>query len=237
MATEEELIAQAEQRLREGSEGSKRQRSDHPAPAGNVGEPTSEQKLLTQTLRLLLYRSSEVETLLNSTGLVILVKANSLQDKLLQDLELWVSSRPQVTQEQRERREFPEHPLGPKTAYLHLKVTQVLHTLATSKPGCEELAKTLVTLKGYQKAVVQSGVASLKPKFATPKAGRAWKWELFFTAVCTPELRQGWADVIRHLAATKMEEIHVDVRRGAQSQLEQELWTSLKARSEPSRRQ
>ena len=84
---------------------------------------------------------------------------------------------------------------------------------------------------------IQSGISCLKPKFATPKAGRAWKWELFFTAVCLPEIRQAWADVIRLLAAHKMDEIHVDVRRGAQSQLEQELWTSLKARSEPSRRQ
>ena len=65
MDTEEELIAAAEQCLREGGDAQKRQRREGQFSSSSAAEPSSDQKLLTQTLRLLLYRSSEVETLLN----------------------------------------------------------------------------------------------------------------------------------------------------------------------------
>ena len=240
MPTAAECLAKAQELLKADAGGQepvgKRFAASAAAPAASGAASASasdpaERQLLTKTLRLVLYRSSDTEQLLNATALVGLLRAPDLQDRALKALELWERHKPQVSEQDREQRKWPVHPLGSKTFFLHSTVLQILQDVAKQNGGESEapVVEATTQLLTLEDAAVQRFYTKCWPKFKTPKEKRVRKWEIAFSPLTPDAVRAEWAKMVTHTKAWPA--ISVDVRRGGQSELENELWETLKTRA------
>ena len=190
---------------------------------------SQDSELLTDTLRLVLMKSIATETLMSSNALVIIVKAPDLQEEMKAATDTWFAHRPQRTEEQVARKEFPIHPLGEKVFFMHATVCQTLSTLAESKSD-QKVIEAMQKLLEMKEADVVSSVSSVNPRHKTPKAGRPWVWELMMTPITMAAFREMWAVVVQAHASKAWPEIKVDLRRNTQTELEKKLWEKLKSR-------
>ena len=178
-------------------------------------------------LRKVLKREQDIEALLESKCMVIILKAPDLQAQLLDHVELWETMKPEVTEDMKKNKEWPTHPLGEKCVYLHMMMTDLLKGVFNDDAPVKE---AIEKLEAVSKEEIRRIVTSLKPKYKKPKEGRAWVWQLVMSDFTSPEYKSHWACLL----GKSSKAVHIDMHRNKQDQLTKDLWEELKKRM-PSR--
>jgi len=195
-----------------------------PTPARSSME-AADSELMLKMLKKILLDSSELSSIAGAKTLVIILKTSDLQEKMKQYVTLWHDIKPEVTLEMKEKRQWPEHPLGFVHGYLHSMLIDVMkEAMASDVPTTQ----TLQVLESINVVDVEKIVSSVKPKHARPRDGRPWIWFLMMTDLATEEYKNCW----RQLVGKSNKSITIDVKKGGQQDtLTQELWTEFKRRA------
>jgi len=186
-----------------------------------------EVELLTKVLRKVLYSDNEVQKMLNAKSFVIIVKAPDRQAELFDHMQMWQDMRPEVNQEMKERKEFPQHPLGEKMSYMHMIMMNILKEEFEKDPEKQDTANAIAEIEKMDRGSMDKMITTMAPKHKTPKENRPWVWTVMWSDVMTEEYKVQWRKVI----GKQTNSLKIDIRQGGQDKLTEELWEELKKRT------
>ena len=219
MSKAAELLQKA-QALQSGdaNRSAKRARSDNPVSVAMGSEGVTE--ILERVTRLTLQNSEKSEASACASNLVFLVKEPKDQSKLQEQVQLWVNTRPEWKAGASDNK---PHELGEKRVFLFLSFLATLAEDPQFKEG--PVADSLKVLMDLDTEQLSRWVASFKPRFSEPKAGRAWVWELSISALIPPEV----ASALDSLSATvDTPRWKIAPHRWGQTGLNKAVWDDLK---------
>ncbi|CAE7354538.1 unnamed protein product [Symbiodinium necroappetens] len=191
---------------------------------------SSDAELVTKLLRSRLLQGNSVQELLNSANLCLLVKAEEDKAHLSRLLEAYHAKQRDsaLTPEQRRQGQQPKpHEWGPREVFVCSAVLERLAAKLTDGPGKE----AVTALAEMSAEDMELYLANCGPEHATPKEGRPWKFKVSLTPLAPDSFRMHWTVLCKKLSRSKDLQWVLEPMRAPQTQVQKELWETLKART------
>ena len=81
------------------------------------------------------------------------------------------------------------------------------------------------TLQAMDSDDLQRWIAQFRPRFAQPREGRPWVWELSISVLCGEDCRK----CLDKLAATvRLEQLRIEPQRWSQTAVQRQVWDDLR---------
>ena len=178
-------ILQKAQSLQEGDTSRLNKRPRSAAPASSAASSQELTAVFERVVRLSLSNAEKNEAVASATNLVLLVKQDSDVQQIQSQATLWVNSKPDWRPGASDNR---PHELGEKRVFMPLVFLQLMQNDTTLEG--DPVKKALQHLLSLPPGDLSRWVGSFKPRYAEPKSGRAWVWELSCSSLIPEDTRE-----------------------------------------------
>jgi len=192
-----------------------------------LGGAAADEELITNMLKLLLYTRNDLNDLIRSNGVVIIVSDEKLQRELYALKETWYAELNKVKADKEnntEESKFVQHPMGNKEVLFHAYVVEQVRK--SFEDGDVRTACT--KLLNIEPKTMAAAISCCRPKYKEPKEGRKWVWNLMVHTLSPSDIVSSWGQLV----GIEKNGIKIEVSRPIQSKLEKDLWTKLKSRTD-----
>lgn len=196
----------------------------HESATGTGGE-SELATMLEHSLRLGASLADKVEGVVAACNLVVILVSQPLKDAMLQALSQWLDSCP----EWKKGSPGVPHPLGEKKMFLFGTFMDLLSKDLTPDHPSQEHIKLLQAMDSSDLA---RWIATFRPRYATPRDGRPWVFELSVSVLSGEDFRKSLDALsmqVRH------ESIRIEPQRWAQSAIQKQVWEDLRGFKPPQR--
>ena len=223
MPSAAELVKKAEELKKSGAPAPL---PAQPAKAQRVNLPAGREDTFERLLRMTLYQQNQIDNLQTGATLVFILHEPKLKSALVDAIKLWDDSRPTVSQEDRLKGVFHEHPLGDRKIFLLVSLLQSAMEITSLKGSA--LGELFATFAAMDTDLLQNFIGTFAPRFPTPREGRPWVFEMILGGLATDEFRKLLSGIIASSSQLQEKILRVEMARKGQTELKKALWDDLR---------
>lgn len=218
-----DLVKKAEELKKQGSPAGL---PSQPAKSQRLSVPAGREDTFERLLRMTLYQQNQIDNLQTGATLVFILHEPKVKAALVDAMKLWDDSRPTVSQEDRLKGVFHEHPLGDRKVFLTVSLLQCVLEITGMKGSA--LGELFATMAAMETDQLQTFIGTFAPRFPTPRDGRPWVWEMVLGGLATDEFRKLLVSLIAASAQQQEKIVRVEMARKGQTELKKALWDDLR---------
>ena len=219
MASALDILKKA-QGLQEGDSSRLSKRPRSAAPASSAASSHEMTAVIERVVQLSLSNAEKTEAVASATNLVLLVKRESDVQQLQAQATLWVNTKPDWRPGATDNR---PHELGEKRVFMLLVLLQMMQDDNTLEG--EPVKTAIQHLLSLPPSDLSRWIGSFKPRYAEPKSGRAWVWELSCSSLLPEETRSALDTLCKTIDSSRWK---VAPHRWGQTGLQKAVWEDLR---------
>ena len=224
-----ELMKKAAELRQNGSTAPSHSAAAQGAKFPRTSVPVGQEGTFERLLRFSLYNQNSLENLQRGANLVIILHDEGLKSNMLEQVKFWEQSRPTVSQEERLKGIYKEHPLGEKKVYLLIALISAVEKVAQLQN--HKYVSSWQALEAYDTAELTASIGMFNARFPTPRDGRPWVWELTIGGVSSDQFRANLRTLLVESASfsATAKVIRVETARKGQTELKRALWEDFRS--------
>ena len=211
-----ESLAKARETAAAAPAGAKRRRV--PETTGSGTSPDDLAQLVEHSLRLGAQLADKVEGAVSATNVVVLLCSTAYKDAMLQALHEWLDSKPEWVKGS----PATPHPLGEKRIFLLSAFLELVVQDLSGFPAASEAVKVLQAMDVDD---LLRWISNFRPRFAQPKEGRPWVFEVSISVLSNDAFRKAWDTLASQV---RLEAVRIEPQRWSQTQVQKQVWDDLK---------